>query len=87
MSAPFTSSTILSRVDDTCPASDSVTVTRPSPPLWAAVDFDFGDVGATFDAGMPHLVLKIVVPGSSDDDMWLGYDNIFLQSRLDITGT
>ncbi|MCP3934560.1 MAG: hypothetical protein GY708_04215 [Actinomycetia bacterium] len=62
-------------------ASDTVT-SNPWPSSWQDITFTFGTLSHTISAGRA-LVIKLVVDGNSDDNLWFAYDTTSYQARID----
>lgn len=65
--------------------ASGATALNPWPATWQEVSIDFGTINHTITAGRA-LVVKLVVDGSSQDDLWFAYDTTTHQARLEFPG-
>ncbi len=68
-----------------CTLLASGTATQnPWPSAWQDIVIDFGAISHTIPAGRA-LVVKLVLDGTSADNLWFAYDTTSHQARLDST--
>lgn len=67
-------------------ASGTQQFDSPAIAFYATVDFDFGTIETTFTPSEPVLALKIIVPDSSQDRLWIAYDTGIYRAAIDVEG-
>lgn len=67
-------------------ATTSRSVNAPGGSSFVAVDLDFGPIGSATTATQPVLVVRVIVPPTSEDDLWLAYGTATYPARLAVSG-